>query len=102
LRKWLREYRTEVDLRCGCARNPSVRTATVPNPDGQQRRINWLAGSVRRLFQASRARRGSERAWKSTWERAVRNGGASFEFRPLYQGRAADNVLVLKVAYWFG
>jgi len=30
------------------------------------------------------------------------NGGASFEFRPLYQGRAADNVLMLKVAYWFG
>jgi len=28
--------------------------------------------------------------------------GASFELRPLYQGRAADNVVMLKVAYWFG
>jgi hypothetical protein len=28
--------------------------------------------------------------------------GASFELRPLYQGRAADNVLMVKVAYWFG
>ncbi|HEY7376070.1 MAG TPA: DUF5916 domain-containing protein [Polyangia bacterium] len=28
--------------------------------------------------------------------------GASFEVRPLLQGRAADNVLMLKLAYWFG
>ena len=28
--------------------------------------------------------------------------GASFELRPLYQGRAADNVLMVKLAYWFG
>jgi len=28
--------------------------------------------------------------------------GASFEFRPLLQGRAADNVLMVKLAYWFG
>jgi hypothetical protein len=30
------------------------------------------------------------------------NGVASFELRPLLQGRAADNVLMLKLAYWFG
>jgi len=28
--------------------------------------------------------------------------GASFELRPLLQGRAADNVLMAKLAYWFG
>jgi len=28
--------------------------------------------------------------------------GATFEVRPLLQGRAADNVLMLKLAYWFG
>jgi hypothetical protein len=28
--------------------------------------------------------------------------GAGFELRPLLQGRAADNVLMLKLAYWFG
>ena len=28
--------------------------------------------------------------------------GASFEVRPLLQGRAADNALMLKIAYWFG
>ena len=28
--------------------------------------------------------------------------GASFELRPLLQGRAADNVLMVKLAYWFG
>jgi hypothetical protein len=28
--------------------------------------------------------------------------GASFELRPLLQGRAADNALMLKLAYWFG
>ena len=28
--------------------------------------------------------------------------GATFELRPLYQGRAADNVLMVKLAYWFG
>ena len=28
--------------------------------------------------------------------------GASLELRPLLQGRAADNVLMVKLAYWFG
>jgi hypothetical protein len=28
--------------------------------------------------------------------------GATFELRPLYQGRAADNVFMVKLAYWFG
>jgi len=28
--------------------------------------------------------------------------GASFALRPLLQGRAADNVLMVKLAYWFG
>jgi hypothetical protein len=28
--------------------------------------------------------------------------GASLELRPLLQGRAADNVLMAKLAYWFG
>jgi hypothetical protein len=28
--------------------------------------------------------------------------GAGFELRPLLQGRAADNVLMAKLAYWFG
>jgi hypothetical protein len=28
--------------------------------------------------------------------------GAGFEWRPLLQGRAADNVLMAKLAYWFG
>ena len=28
--------------------------------------------------------------------------GAGFEWRPLLQGRAADNVLMVKLAYWFG
>jgi hypothetical protein len=36
--------RTQVNFRSGRARNPSVRTATVPNPDGQRRGINWLGG----------------------------------------------------------
>jgi len=29
-------------------------------------------------------------------------GEPAFELRPLLQGRAADNVLMLKLAYWFG
>jgi len=28
--------------------------------------------------------------------------GAGFQLRPLYEGRAADNVLMVKLAYWFG
>jgi hypothetical protein len=28
--------------------------------------------------------------------------GASFELRPLLRGQAADNVLMVKLAYWFG
>jgi hypothetical protein len=28
--------------------------------------------------------------------------GAGFQVRPLYEGRAADNVLMVKLAYWFG
>jgi hypothetical protein len=28
--------------------------------------------------------------------------GASFRLSPILQGRAADNVLMVKLAYWFG
>ena len=28
--------------------------------------------------------------------------GVGFQVRPLYEGRAADNVLMVKLAYWFG
>ncbi|HET9011402.1 MAG TPA: DUF5916 domain-containing protein, partial [Gemmatimonadaceae bacterium] len=28
--------------------------------------------------------------------------GTGFQVRPLYEGRAADNVLMVKLAYWFG
>jgi len=28
--------------------------------------------------------------------------GAAFQLRPVLQGRAADNVLMVKLAYWFG
>ena len=28
--------------------------------------------------------------------------GAGFQVRPLYEGRAADDVLMVKLAYWFG
>ena len=47
--------RTQVDLRGGRPRPPSVQPATVPNPGGQRRGINWLGESIRPFVQTRSA-----------------------------------------------
>jgi hypothetical protein len=29
-------------------------------------------------------------------------GGSSFELRPIWQGRAAEDAVMVKLAYWWG
>jgi hypothetical protein len=64
------EHPSQVDVRRERATAPSVRTATVLNPDGSRRGINWLDRVVAGIrLDTSRASRAAKRLWQSTWER---------------------------------